>query len=140
MYKSIPTSVPFQPHCHSLNCYSRVVQVTRLETTCGSKSPLLFVILVTLSHTFPYTFPGHTFLNTPLSLSQTSNTSSVPPEKENKSSVWLSSFYLGTHRRCVLWHIFPPYYCSIQKLLYTSKTTKFTAKTLMPNTLHRINK
>ena len=62
MYKSIPTNLPSQSQSHSPNYYSRIVQLTRLETTRGSTS--LFFILVTLSSTFTYKFPAHILFST----------------------------------------------------------------------------
>ena len=64
MYKSIITNPPAQSHSHLLKKYGRVVQITRVETTYGSTSPPLFVILVTLSSTFPNIFQGYTLVST----------------------------------------------------------------------------
>ena len=48
IYKSIPTNLPFLSHnSHSPNYYSRVVQLTRVQTTRGLTSPPLFAILAT---------------------------------------------------------------------------------------------
>ena len=48
IYKSIPTNLPFLSHnSHSPNYYSRVVQLTRIQTTRGLTSPPLFAILAT---------------------------------------------------------------------------------------------
>ena len=64
MYKSIPTGLSFQFHSHSLNYYDRVFRLARPETTCGSTLPPLFVIVVTVSNTFPSIFPAHAFFST----------------------------------------------------------------------------
>ena len=44
--------------------YSRVVQLTRLESKYGPTSPPPFIIPVTLSRTFPYIFQAHTLSST----------------------------------------------------------------------------
>ena len=82
MYKSIPISPPFQPNSHSHNYYIRVVQLARLETTCFRQSPPLFASLLLFRVFLPYISSPHSFFNTPLSLSQTSNTFSGPPIKK----------------------------------------------------------
>ena len=46
MYKSIHISPPFQPYSHSHNYYSRVIQMTRLQTTWGLTPPQIFVSLL----------------------------------------------------------------------------------------------
>ena len=89
---------------------------------------------------FKYVSPhisSHTLFNTPLSLSQTSNTSSKQSKKKSDlqtiHSNRLSSFHLGTHLRSALQQIFRLYYtCSIQKLLYTSKPPKSQQKPSCP--------
>ena len=46
MYKSIHIGPPLQPYSHSHNYYSRFIQMTRLQTNCGSTSPQLLVSLL----------------------------------------------------------------------------------------------
>ena len=131
MYNSIPISPPLQPQSHSYNYYSRVVQLTRLETTCGSTSPPLFVSLLPFPVLFPMHFQSTLFSqHTPLAVTNLLHFQWTT-HKKNKFSVWLSSSHLGTHHRCALQQIFRPYYSSILKVLYTLKTTKVTAITLM---------
>ena len=64
MYKGIPTSLSFQFHSHSLNYWDRVFRLARPETTCGSALPPLFIIVVTVSNTFPSIFPANAFFST----------------------------------------------------------------------------
>ena len=73
----------------------------------------------------------------PLSLSQTSNTSSKQSKKKSDNqtihSNRLSSFHLGTHLRSSLQQVFLLYYtCLVQKLLYTSKPLKSEQKPSCP--------
>ena len=102
-------------------------------------------LLVTFTSTFPYTFRAHTLFSTHTSrLSQSSNASSGPPKKkidlQSPHPTRLSSFHQRAHHRSTLYRIFRAYFTSIRKLLYTSKTTKVTALTIVPGALRKTDK